>query len=617
MSDEHPTPPTRTLPRDSHLASRRPGTRAALERLGPVDTGGRDAALLEAFGDTQVPRLVFERYLGEGGMGLVRLAVQSSLGRPVAVKTLREERKDDHATAALLREACVTGFLEHPNVIPIHDVGRDEEGRPYIIMKRVEGVRWRDLFCEPDVVRTRFGATDPLEWHLDVLAEVCDAVHFAHGRGLLHRDLKPDNVMIGEQGEVYVLDWGLAVSLTQGERFRHASDVLEVSGTPAYMAPEMFSGDGRLLTARTDVYLLGAILYEILSGAPPRDGDDLEALRRAALAPAPPLPPETPAGLAAIATRALAIDPAERFESVEALHSALRDFLQHRGSTQIAAEADAELTALLDELARPEGEERQGLYRRYGQCRFGYLQALRAWPENPDARRGLSRAAEAMIGFELRHGRPDAAASLLAEFDAPPPELAARVDEARRSEEEERRRGRELDPSIARPFRAWAGVVMAGLWTIGPLIADWLQGHGGFDPSHTAALAATGFTLVVVLSVAWWARRAVAQTAVNRWARNAVLFAVTTQLLVHVGAVLLGWSVRSTISYDFLIWFCMSTMLAVTLERRFLVASAGYLAAFFTVGTMPEHALKMMAVANGTLTLAAALAWPRTGPTRL
>jgi len=198
--------------------------------------------------------LVLREKLGEGGMAVVYVAVQTALGREVAVKTARDGDLD--AARALVDEARITGALEHPNIVPVHDVGRDDQGRPLIVLKRIEGTPWSETI-----------ATAKLEWNLEQLVHVCRAVAFAHSRGILHRDLKPANVMVGEFGETYVLDWGIALPVDSHND--------EVAGTLAYMAPEMLAAE--VLTVRADVYLLGATLYEIVAGEPPHVAPSITA----------------------------------------------------------------------------------------------------------------------------------------------------------------------------------------------------------------------------------------------------------------------------------------------------------------------------------------------------
>ena len=296
----------------------RPGS--TIEPPQPISSGAIAALdALRALGATLGGRIDLHDTLGEGGMGVVHLATQTTLGRHVAVKTLRAGVTGADASLRILREAWVTGALEHPNVVPVHDVGIDAGGSPVIVMKRIEGLSWADLIHDPAEVARRFAVTDPLEWNLRTLVSVSNAVHFAHSRGILHRDLKPENVMIGQFGEVYVVDWGIAVTLTADPsgRLPPASQAKDIAGTPHYMAPEMLLGDPAMLSPRTDVYLLGAIFYEIVSGEPPHRGDNLRAMMTDILplrphVPAPTLPPRGAPHLRARAQPRPGRSPGER-----------------------------------------------------------------------------------------------------------------------------------------------------------------------------------------------------------------------------------------------------------------------------------------------------------------
>ena len=215
--------------------------RAPLSTIEPpradTDAARREGSLLDAMPRSSRVRL--ESLLGEGGMGVVYLAEQESLGRKVAVKKVRAESRSPTSITRLLQEAWVIGQLEHPNIIPVYDISASDSGEPLIVLKRIDGVEWGQLMDDAATVQKRFRAPDLLEWNLDVMARVCDAVHFAHARGFIHRDLKPENVLIGELGEVYVADWGIAVTTRDDQHIvPHARDAKEIAGTPAYMAPE-------------------------------------------------------------------------------------------------------------------------------------------------------------------------------------------------------------------------------------------------------------------------------------------------------------------------------------------------------------------------------------------
>ncbi|MCA9606368.1 MAG: protein kinase, partial [Myxococcales bacterium] len=182
----------------SHLTVRPDGTLSASDRQLSLDSKTLVSPQLATVAGAELVEEPLEvgDELGRGGMGVVHVAKQTALRRDVAVKQLQEDRA---GLANLLKEAWVGGHLEHPNIVPVHTLAAG----PAVVMKRIEGTSWRDFVRAPETVPD---ADDPLGWHLGVLSSVCDAIAFAHARGVLHLDLKPDNVMVGAFGEVYVVD---------------------------------------------------------------------------------------------------------------------------------------------------------------------------------------------------------------------------------------------------------------------------------------------------------------------------------------------------------------------------------------------------------------------------
>ncbi len=262
--------------------------------------------------------------IGAGGMGQVISARQTALDRTVAAKFLRGKAGD---AGALVREAIITGRLEHPNIVPVHVLAVTSAGAPFFTMKRIEGTPWS----------TALAAGQPLLEALEVLGRVCDAVAFAHARDVLHRDVKPSNVMVGNFGEVYLVDWGLAVSLTPDTVLPLAS-TSSFAGTPAYLAPEMAAGDGPALCPQTDVYLLGATLYEVLTGRPPHQGAGPgDAVSVALEGKVPVFEASVPPRLAAICRKAMAKLPAERHASAQAFKEAITGYLRHREAPRATA----------------------------------------------------------------------------------------------------------------------------------------------------------------------------------------------------------------------------------------------------------------------------------------
>jgi serine/threonine-protein kinase len=308
-----------------------------------------------------------------GGMGEVRRTWDVELDRAVAMKILRPElceRPD--LVDRFIEEAQATGQLEHPGIVPIYDIGELPDGRPYFTMKEIRG---RTLL---EVIEELHSAAGPDGWGvtatgltfqrvIQILGAVCEAVAYAHSRGVLHRDLKPTNVMVGAFGEVVVMDWGLAkvarhdgfgdsvaigtgaqrVMTRRSHKPAYVTRSGAVAGTPNYMPPEQAMGDAARIGPWSDVYALGAILYEILTDRSPYLGDDLDTVVEAVLAGPPPPPtvpwqsPDTEApedGLRAICRKAMARDLAERFMDASALAEAITSWLD---ATQVREQAVA------------------------------------------------------------------------------------------------------------------------------------------------------------------------------------------------------------------------------------------------------------------------------------
>jgi serine/threonine-protein kinase len=278
--------------------------------------------------------------VASGGMAHIDRVLDRRIGREVAVKRLHEP--DASRRMKVLEEAQITGQLEHPNVVPIHDIFGDGEGRPdSFLMKLIEGRTLQALIreCPAD----RGPNQRELETLLQVFLKVCDGVSFAHSRGVIHRDIKPENVMVGGFGQVYVMDWGLA-KVVEGEahdraerpsrvRASHARAERrgETYGTPAYMAIEQAFGDVDSIDERTDVYQLGGVLYEMLTQRAPHEN------AASVIKGQPPHPQAVvgerplPARLCEIAMKALEADQNDRYQSVDALRQDVEGFIRSGG----------------------------------------------------------------------------------------------------------------------------------------------------------------------------------------------------------------------------------------------------------------------------------------------
>lgn len=569
------------------------------------------AVLRQIGGDSQLqPGAI----IGEGGMGVVREAMQTSLGRIVAIKTLKPGRRDAIAARDLLREAWITGSLEHPNVVPVHQLGVDTDGAPMLVLKRVDGVEWSKLIRDEAEVRRRFGISDMLAWNIGILMQVLNAVRFAHSRGIIHRDLKPQNVMIGDFGEVYLLDWGIAVSLRDDRsgRLPLASDVNELAGTPSYMAPEMLApGEGAPLSERTDVYLAGAVLFEIMAGRPPHNGSTALAVLTSVLSSKPELPADAPVELAAICARALAADPAQRYESAESVRLALQSYLEHRGSDVILAGARARLDELARTLAATptdRAKHREEIYRLFGACRFGFHEALAAWHDNAEARRGLVRATVAVAECELASGDAQTAVTLLSELDDPPPLLetareAAKTQQSRRASLEKLSYAHDL--AVGQSSRAIVGVTLGLLFTFAPLFVEW------FDFFNTrithAGWSVFGITLLGIWSYVW--RDKLTTTLVNRRMIGGAIVLLAGQLLLVMLCYVLDVGMPMLHVLMLFLYSIILSMLALTVDKVLVVSALSFATASVFAALYPSARLYIMAVADGIFTLNVLYGW--------
>ncbi|HEY2251768.1 MAG TPA: protein kinase, partial [Planctomycetaceae bacterium] len=331
--------------------------------------------------------------IGEGGMGVVYQASQASLDRDVALKMIKPRGLDEMNRARytvqeaervekamqkrdrewFLSEAVVTANLEHPYIVPIYDVIKDRKDSLFYAMKWVRGTPWSKLIQDKAKSESE---------HLEILQKVSDAVAFAHEKGVIHRDLKPENVMVGNHGEVYVMDWGAALVTPQFERSTNLSQSSSGFGSVLYAAPELFTGGVEQITARSDVYLLGAILFEIISGYAPHPyprskSEALQNLRGNRIRET-----DYKGELLDIALKAMATEPADRYASVQEFQTAIREYQSHTVSLELSTRAQGTL----------ETAEASGDYHDYARAVFAFAEARDMWPGNVQARDGVGQA---------------------------------------------------------------------------------------------------------------------------------------------------------------------------------------------------------------------------------
>jgi PAS domain S-box-containing protein len=329
-------------------------------------------------------RYVRLRIHGQGGMGRIWVARDMNLSRDVALKELHAELLE-HPTALtrFLREAQITGQLEHPGIVPVYELAvRGDEQHPYYTMRFVNGRTLTEATADyHEKLRLGQDASLDLATLLHAFVMICNTIGFAHSRGVIHRDLKGQNVILGDFGEVVVLDWGLAKQVNLPESppatsaSAHEFDSGDSSltmhgsamGTPASMAPEQAAGRLEEIDHRTDIYGLGAILYEVLTGAAPFTGTSTQQVLRKVMEdePTPPrqLRPDLPVGLETICLRAMAKRPDDRYASAKELAEAVQQWQEseRRRAEDALRESEAKYRSLADLIpgivwtARPDG----------------------------------------------------------------------------------------------------------------------------------------------------------------------------------------------------------------------------------------------------------------------
>ena len=381
--------------------------------------------------------------LGAGGMGVVYSARQASIDRTVAVKMLKshQDSGDEKKQQKFLAEAVVTGELDHPNIVPIYDLGRNADGALFYSMKRVEGTPWCDMLTK-----------NSLPENVEILLKVADAVAFAHSRGVVHRDLKPENIMLGDYGEVLVLDWGLALTTADCRKTPNLVSNTGMGGTPAYMAPEMAMGPVDQIGKSSDIYLLGAILFECITGLPPHAGKKtMECLMAAGKNEI--VQTDKSGELLDIALHAMATNPSDRYESVQAFQEAIRVYQSHSESVSLSARATSDLKAA----------EVSDDYNDYAKALYVFEEAYQLWTANSQAKSGISQAKTLYASSALRKQDYDLGLSVLDADDPDHQELREQLTAGQAERDARRKRLQNARRAIVGLIAAVMVAVTAGI----------------------------------------------------------------------------------------------------------------------------------------------------------
>ncbi|WP_372370126.1 protein kinase [Candidatus Uabimicrobium sp. HlEnr_7] len=369
-----------------------------------------------------------EKKIAEGGMGLIIKAKQSSLKRSVAVKKIKASASKHR----FLQESLITASLEHPHIIPIHELAVNYKQEVTLVMKKIEGLSWKELLYPKNEEQKQYAEQlikdtlgkdlnqqleidEYLQFHLSILLKVCDAIAFAHDKNIIHNDLKPENIMVGKYGEVVVMDWGISVHIgeerLEDKRFLHKSEITSPMGTPSYMPSELAEGNSALIGTRTDIYLLGAILYEIIHGHAPHQGSSvwmvLLAARNGDIKNYDSLPQEKQE-LKVIYTKALQKNPKQRYATVMDFKMDIQQYFKHRDSIKLTNEAKEVLC----------NKETANSYNKFDNAISGFKNALKLWNENNEAQNGEQDARVLYANIALQNGDLGVVEAQLENMDA-------------------------------------------------------------------------------------------------------------------------------------------------------------------------------------------------------
>jgi len=402
------------------------------------------------------------RVLGRGGMGVVYLGRQSAPPRDVAVK--RTQNLHPKLQKLLLHEAFITGMLEHPNIVPIHEIRFSPMQEVSVVMKRIYGIDLQQF------LQKKHGQPGVLEHCLEALVKVCNALSFAHDKGIVHRDVKAQNIMMGDFGEVYLVDWGISVQISKPTSFPEG-----VVGTPAYMAPEMLSGRPCDVTSKTDVYLVGATLHEILMGVPRHQSTGSELQEEIRESNAFVYPPEVPKVLARLANDCCRPDAADRLKNVDVIRKRIKKYLRKQSALELLETGQREFALVRALQQKPEKTPRDKLqlYHHIHRARFGFERALLIDRELTSARESLQQLVDELTLMLLEEGNQEAASWFVESIGKLSPEVRVKLEAAQRAAVEARVEaerlqvlGRENDPRASLRPRILLAVTVCSCATI-------------------------------------------------------------------------------------------------------------------------------------------------------
>ena len=515
--------------------------------------------------------------LGEGGMGIVYSAIQSSMGREVALKELKSDRREVVFRRALLQEAWIVGLLEHPNILPIYTIEQNEDGLPMILMKKIEGKTWSYYLSHQKEAQEEFEYTDFLSWNIEIMIQVCNAISYAHDRGFLHRDIKPENVMIGDYGVVFVLDWGLSVALDE----RHSSwlpraqDIQTVAGSPAYMAPEMARVTQDAISTATDIYLIGATLYEVCTGLPPHQGTSFSEMKSSIERFVPKFPMDACSRLIEIIAQCMKRNPADRYESVDSLLKTLQQYLQYRNFIPVMDAMNVDIQKIIDKSMN--NGERGELYEHFFSARFAFRQLHHKQLLLKRNHEAFREAAFALARWEITQENPETADILLDSWkDSIDEDLRKQIEREKQRQINQQIRLEKIEISRSRTIGArtrMAVVVFTIMtWTLLPAWVLIFDAEITFDLLHNHTLV----SIVIFIAIGLWGRHSISSTERNRQIYAILLCEPIFHGFSDIIYQLLDYAPAQVWAMRFMVWLSMIASYAVLLETRMLIVAGVY-----------------------------------------
>lgn len=564
--------------------------------FGESDTLDAESGQRSSYRALRGERVEVTGVLGRGGMASVLQARQVHLDREVAVK--RPHNGSSSAERAVLREARVMARLEHPAIVPIYEVCEEPDGTPVVFMRRISGRTWRELLDDPRLITEVFGRVDHLRWHLEIFARLCEVVAYAHEQGIVHRDLKPENVMLGAHGELYLIDWGIALSTRDDDQgvLPLARDANDLAGTPAYMAPEMVFRD-RAISTRTDVYLLGAIFHELVTGKRRRRANSMAELRVEVL-DRPEFPETVPSLVIDICLRALSIEPSERYASAAEFLQAIRGYQNRLHVQTVVASLSLRIETLRERFlvhdASPDDDEEL----------LELRVSLREMPDDEPAFSSLRDSVrELRVLSALQSGDLNTARRIFDKLPSPSPVLVQRVANAQEAADRGHRQvqslarfERDRNVRIGRRARLATLSALGIVWTAGPLLDLFTQRASYWE---IVGPAIVGLTIAVAASmIAVRTKDALVTTSVGRQTSVAFLMLCGTVVIVRAFGFALGLSLQQLGVIQMLCVSEIVCMYVLAVDRRLWLAAVAYFVFTLLAAAQPAHVAWLRLLAN-------------------